>query len=262
MCEQKKKQINPKKDTETINKIRTINSKLRDSLNLLLHQDEWNVKNGEIEWPGSSQWEIMMGAILVQRSSWKNTKKALENLKNNNLDTPEKILNIEIKHLSDMIKPAGFPTRKAKTIIELAKLIKKHSSIDNFFKTRNVRNALLSIYGIGDETADVIMLYAGHLPAIPVSEYTRRILSRVLAVNKKFTYKQWQTLISASLNTISDYKAFHALMSELGYHYCKPKPLCIKCPLSSVCSYAMQHKIYMHEENCPNHGKDISINKT
>ncbi|MEM3832337.1 MAG: endonuclease [Thermoprotei archaeon] len=238
MRREKKRQTN--QDIEDI--IITIYNKLYESTNLLTNKDEWSIKDGKIEWPGNSSWEIMIGAILIQRSSWRNTAKALENLRKNELTTPEKILSIDIEQLSNIIRSAGFPARKAKTIIELAKLIKKYSSMDNIFKTQNIRNLLLNIYGIGNETADVIMLYAGQIPTIPISDYTKRILSRVLGINKKLSYKEWQTLLLKSLHTLSNYKNFHALTSELGYHYCHPKPLCTKCPLSSMCNYAFQHK--------------------
>ena len=242
--------------------IRNIYNKLYTSMNLLIHQGEWNIKDRNIEWPGNSSWEIMIGAILVQRSSWRNAAKALENLRKNDLTTPEKILNISDAQLSSIIRPAGFPTRKARTIRELAKLIKKYSSIDKLFKIQNLKDLLLNTYGIGNETADVIMLYAGQIPTTPVSEYTKRILGRVLGVSKKLSYKEWQDLLLKSLQALSDYKNFHALMSELGYHYCRPKPLCIECPISSMCNYAHQHKKYMHEINNLNHGKDSGINKT
>ncbi len=261
MRKKKRTQINQNiEDTRTT--IRDIYNKLYTSINLLMHQGEWNIKDKNIEWPGDSSWEIMIGAILVQRSSWRNAAKALENLRKNNLTIPEGILNISDEQLSNIIKPAGFSTRKARTIIELAKLIKKYSSINKLFKIQNLRDLLLNIYGIGNETADVIMLYAGQIPTIPVSEYTKRILSRVLGISEKLSYKEWQDLLLKSLQALSDYKNFHALMSELGYHYCRPKPLCVKCPVSCMCSYSRQHKKYMHEINNPKHGKDSSINKT
>jgi len=240
---------NIKEERELISKIRAVNELLRGSLNELLHQNEWYIKEDHLEWPGNSAWEIMMGAILVQRSSWKNVSKVLENLRNNNITSPKNVLQTKTRTLIEIIKPAGFSSRKARSIKELAKLIERHGSINDLFNGsfKYVRRALLSVYGIGDETADVIMLYAGNMPAIPVSDYTKRILNRVLGIKEKYTYDTWQRLISNALNSISNYKTFHALMSELGYHYCRPKPRCLYCPLSLICEHAQSHKKYMYE---------------
>jgi endonuclease-3 related protein len=229
---------------ELINKIRKVNELLRNSLDKLLYQNEWYIQKDHIEWPGNSAWEIMMGAVLVQKSSWKNVSKVLEKLRSKNIASPKHVLQVKTKTLIKIIKPAGFSERKARTIKELAKLIEKHRSIDALFNRsfKYVRETLLNVYGIGNETADVIMLYAGNMPAMPVSDYTKRILSRVLGIKKEYTYDIWQQLISNALNSIPSYKTFHALMSELGYHYCRPKPRCLNCPLLSICDYAHSHK--------------------
>lgn len=238
-----------KEKTKLINKIRAISELLQNSSDKLLHQNEWYIRENHVEWPSNSAWEIMTGAILVQRSSWKNVSKVLEKLRINNIVSPKNVLQIKTKTLIKIIKPAGFPARKARSIKELAKLVERHGSINDLFNKsfKYIRKALLSVYGIGNETADVIMLYAGNIPAMPVSDYTKRILSRVLGLEKEYAYDVWQELISNALDSISNYKTFHALTSELGYHYCRPKPRCSNCPLLLICDYAESHKKYMYE---------------
>ena len=154
--------------------------------------------------------EISMGAILTQNTSWKNVEKAINSLKENNLSSPKKILDAPIDMLAETIKSSGYYNQKAKKLKKFAKFF-----LENENKTPS-RDSLLEIWGIGKETADSILLYAYKQPYFVIDNYTKRIFNKFLNLNIE-PYDEWQNLFHKSLQ--KDYKIFnefHALIVAEG----------------------------------------------
>jgi endonuclease-3 related protein len=215
-------------------------------------------KFGELNWwpvdknyhkkTGSDpRFEVMAGAILTQNAAWLNVEKALKNLKSKNILDLKKISDIDIEKLQKMVKPTGFFKQKAKRLQDLASYILNNyqGNLDSFFKRdlQEIREELLSLNGIGPETADSILLYAGNLPIFVVDSYTKRICLR-LPLNVNPTYDEIQKYFENKLskkyqkNEISKiYNELHALIVILAKIYCKSKPECNKCPLRKYCMY-------------------------
>ncbi len=173
--------------------------------------------------------EIIIGAILTQNTSWKNVEKALNNLKKEKALSLEVIKHINEAKLKELIRPAGFFERKSKVLKDVSfKLDKKPS-----------RELLLSIRGIGKETADSIMLYAFDELYFVVDLYTKRFFSRVF--NKDFlklSYDEVQSFIQRNIDEdITLYKEFHALIVRHSKDLCKKSPSCYLCFLRN-CYYA------------------------
>ena len=193
-------------------------------------------------WPAESSFEVILGAILTQNTSWHNVEKALKNLKRVNGLEPENIAALTGDDLINAIRPSGFYKQKAKTIkafLEYYKY-KYNYKIRNIPKTTLdiVRQELLSIYGIGEETADCILLYAFNIPTFVVDEYTKRILSRVGFIETAVTNTLLKDIIENALQkNTSLYNEFHALFVNLGKEYCRKNPKCQNCPLRDACAH-------------------------
>lgn len=196
---------------------------------------------GEMHWwPGEGQFEIIVGAILTQNTSWKNVERAIGNLKKNNLLAPEKMNAISEKRLAEIIKPSGFYNQKAKKLKEFLNFLFKRASgrCEELFKEElfSLRKEFLSIRGIGNETADSILLYALNKPIFVVDAYTKRILTRHKIVSEKTDYNAIQRLFMENLpNDVKLFNNYHALFVKLGKNICKKtNPLCKVCPLNEV----------------------------
>ncbi len=188
-------------------------------------------------WPGDSTWEIMVGAVLTQNTNWNNVVKAIQNLKRENLLSPDALYKVEENRLADLIKPSGYYNIKTKRLKNLVNFVfdEYQGSEDLMFKEESgiLREKLLSIKGIGPETADSILLYAGNKPFFVVDSYTRRIFSRHKLIPKKANYKQIQDFFSLNLEPdVSLFNEFHAQIVMLGKTICKNnQPNCVICPL-------------------------------
>jgi len=176
--------------------------------------------------------EISFGAILTQNTSWKNVEKALKNLIDNDLMDFEKVSFTDKKRLQEIIRPAGFYKRKSETLIQFSKKVK------NIEKNSITRDFLLSIKGIGKETADSILLYALDKPYFVIDAYTKRIFSRLGLIDKNMDYDQIQRIFHKNLpDDIQIFKEYHALIVKLGKNFCKKKPECRNCPLFANCRF-------------------------
>lgn len=190
-------------------------------------------------WPADSSIEVIIGAILTQSTSWKNVEKAVQNMKKKGLMTPEALYKAEEQSLAEIIRPSGYYNMKAKKLKAFVNFLFNRFSgdLDEMFKTPTalLRKELLSIYGIGEETADSILLYAGNLPVFVVDAYTRRIFSRLGFFGEETTYAQIQRLFMDNLPPDPYlFNEYHALIVALGKDYCrKTKPNCSGCPLRS-----------------------------
>jgi len=193
------------------------------------------------------RFEVIVGAILTQNAAWSNVEKALINLKNKKLVDIKKISKIDIKILKEMIKPTGFFNQKAKRLKDIAVFLESRyqANLDKFFKRslKEIRKELLMLNGIGPETADSILLYAGNLPIFVVDAYTKRICKRLpIKINPTYddiqNYFQKNLLKKYKKNEISKiYNELHALIVIHAKTYCKNKPECTICPLQKICMY-------------------------
>jgi len=191
----------------------------------------------------NQQLEVVFGAILTQNTSWKNAEKAIIELNEHSLIDISKIAKIENEKLAYVIKSSGYHSQKAKKLKNFCGfLLKKHDgSLKRLFRMdiRNLREDLLSVNGIGPETADSIILYAAQKPIFVIDAYTKRILSRVGCGESD--YDSLQKLFMENLeNNEKLFNECHALLVRLGKNICKKEPLCQKCPLNARCGYAQK----------------------
>jgi len=182
--------------------------------------------------------EIIFGAILTQNTSWKNVEKAMIELNKENLIDVNKIKKIEKGKLAKIIKSSGYHNQKAEKLKIFSEFLSKkyNNNLKKFFKKniKALREELLSIKGIGPETADSVILYAAEKPIFVVDAYTKRIIKRIGF--EESSYDELQNLFMESL--ARDHKLFneyHALLVELGKNYCKKRPLCAECPVNGFC---------------------------
>lgn len=190
-------------------------------------------------WPGDSPFEVVIGAILTQNTNWSNVEKAIANIKDASLLTPHKFHQIGVCDLAKLIKPAGYFNVKAKRIKKFIDWLFENydGSISRMFDTDLglLREGLLSVNGIGPETADSILLYAGNKPTFVVDTYTYRIFSRHNLISEDSTYYDIKSFIEESIpEDIKLYNEFHALLVQLGKEFCKPKRRCELCPLNGL----------------------------
>lgn len=193
--------------------------------NIYGSQNWWPVHQGQ-----DKVAEIVVGAILTQNTSWKNVEKAIDNLIKANCLSFDKIVNIPLSELMELIKPAGFYSRKSVVLKETSKLF--------LIKPEPARQELLAIKGIGKETADSILLYALDKPYFVVDSYTKRLIHRTGFCDEKISYDNLQKLITENIpEDIELYKEFHALIVEHCKVFCKKKPNCEICPIRQECQY-------------------------
>lgn len=189
-------------------------------------------------WPAETPFEMLIGAILVQNTSWRNVEKALVQL-GEFLD-PKTIEHLPEDELAQLIKSSGFFNIKAKRIKAFIQWFNKYEYDIEKIKQidkQTLRTELLSIYGIGRETADAMLLYAFHKPVFVVDAYARRIFTRIgkdVPASYDLFRKQVESELPADLILLQEY---HALLVEHGKVHCKTKPLCLGCPLNDLCDY-------------------------
>ena len=188
-------------------------------------------------WPGETPFEVVVGAILTQNTAWANVEKAIANLERAGALTIESMEALREPDLAELIRPSGYYRQKAKKLKAfLAYLRRRHrGSLERMFRlpTRQLRRELLSIHGIGEETADSILLYGGAHPIFVVDAYTRRILERHEMIPAGASHQQIQQLFHQKvLPNAPVYNEFHALLVETGKRHClKSAPRCAGCPL-------------------------------
>ena len=188
-------------------------------------------------WPSDSPFETMLGAILTQNTSWGNVEKALSNIKDANLLDSSKLFQCPESTLEELIRPAGYfrqKTKKIKIFLEWF-LVQKGGNLDALRQqeTKSLREELLSLWGIGPETADAILCYALDHPVFVNDAYTVRLLSRHSLVEKSAKYEEIRKFAQKALpGELAYLKEAHALFVKAGKTYChKQKPDCRSCPL-------------------------------
>jgi endonuclease-3 related protein len=190
-------------------------------------------------WPADTDLEMMIGAILTQNTSWSNVEKAIQNLKGKDLISIKGLSDLPTPMLAEYIRPAGYYNLKARRLKNLISLIEnKHDGdLKGLFSlhTERIRKELLSVKGIGLETADSMILYGARRALFVVDTYSHRILSRHGLIEEGAGYFEVQTLFMDTLpHDVELFKEFHALLVKTGKGFCRRKPLCPSCPLESV----------------------------
>lgn len=187
-------------------------------------------------WPGETPFEVLVGAVLVQNTAWKNVERAIANLREQGLMTPQKLYDLAPDELAELIRPAGYFRLKAQRLRNLLKLIveKYDGSLETLFDqdVESLRQELLTVKGIGPETADSIVLYAAGLPSFVVDTYTHRVLSRHGWIEPEADYHQIKEHFESQLAVdVPLYNEYHALLVRVGHHHCRKTPNCEGCPL-------------------------------
>ena len=188
-------------------------------------------------WPGDSTLECVLGAVLTQNTSWTNAEKAISNLKKENIISIKKLSSISADALASVIRPSGYYNQKALKIKHFITFVVDtyEGNLEKMFgeETGELRNKLLTIKGIGPETADTILLYAAQKPVFVIDAYTYRVLSRHGLVPEYTTYDEMQELFMDSLPSDSGvFNEYHALLVRVGKEHCRKRsPLCEGCPL-------------------------------
>ena len=187
-------------------------------------------------WPAETVLEMMVGAILTQNTNWKNVEKAIQNLKKRQLLSLDALYSIPDIELAKEIRPAGYYNIKAGRIKNLINFVMDRYGGDLSMllkdKTQALKRGLLSIKGVGPETADSILLYACHRPVFVIDSYTHRILNRHNMTQEETSYYELQDLFTDHLpDDPALFNEFHALIVQTAKNYCRKKPLCDRCPL-------------------------------
>ncbi len=190
-------------------------------------------------WPAKTPFEIIVGAILTQNTNWKNVEKAIINLGQANLLSPMALKKTSLSKLAAAIKPAGYFNVKAGRIKNFVDfLFEEYGGRLDLMKKENLkilRPKLLSVNGIGPETADSILLYALEKPIFVVDNYTKRILLRHSLIEPQADYHAIQAKFMRELKAdIQLFNEYHALIVQLGKDICKTKPECERCPINHI----------------------------
>jgi len=194
-------------------------------------------------WPAEEPFEVIVGAILTQSAAWGNVEKAIANLRAANALSPKALRQLSTSKLAKLVRPCGYYNAKARKLKSFAYWLGNHHGDDLIrLFARDIdelRQQLLSINGIGQETADSIILYAADKPIFVVDAYTRRIISRIGLAPAKNSYADYQTLFMENLSPDAAlFNEYHALLVYLGKKVCRPRPLCSQCCLSSICQFS------------------------
>lgn len=191
-------------------------------------------------WPADEPFEVMVGAILTQSAAWVNVEKAIASLKRAGALSPQALRRMRVQELAALIRPSGYYNAKALKLKSLASWLgdsfnddlSRFSSVD----TAGLRRQLLSVHGIGEETADSILLYAAAKPVFVIDAYTRRIVSRIGTAPDGNSYAHYQRLFMDNLPPdVQLFNEYHALLVRLGKDACRKKPLCERCCLGEMC---------------------------
>ncbi len=193
-------------------------------------------------WPGDTPFEVIVGAILTQNTSWKNVERAIENLKNESVLSPEGIRSVPVERLETLLVPSGFFKIKTKRLKHFVDFLfeRYRGDLDKLLslELELLREELLGVNGIGKETADSIVLYAAEKPSFVVDAYTRRVFERLGILEKDVEYDEIKQYFEENLpEEVKIYNEFHAFIVALAKDVCKKKPVCKMCPLQDMCIF-------------------------
>jgi endonuclease-3 related protein len=188
-------------------------------------------------WPARTPFEVIVGAILTQNTAWVNVERAIANLRRERLLTPAALQRVPLAKLARLVRPSGYFRQKAKKLKAFVRFLRERfgGSLVRMFRTptAELREMLLAVHGIGPETADSILLYAGQHPVFVVDAYTKRVLARHGLVGEKAGYEEVRALFERKLPRDAQlYNEYHALLVQVGKNWCRPRePQCAACPL-------------------------------
>ncbi len=189
-------------------------------------------------WPAETPFETIVGAILTQSVNWGNVEKAIDNLRREGLLNPAAMNRVADKKLAELIRPSGYYNMKARKLKAFLAFLDQEydGSLTAMFSQlpAGLRKKLLGVYGIGPETADSILLYAGHYPIFVIDAYTRRLFHRLLKIPEDIAYHHLQERMMAALSPDAKrFNQYHALIVRLAKENCRKKrPYCQDCPLA------------------------------
>jgi endonuclease-3 related protein len=189
-------------------------------------------------WPADSPFEVMVGAVLVQNTAWKNASTAISSLKKAGMMSPSAIQKTPVGHLASLIVSCGYFNIKAKRLSALCEWLVDQGDIDLLKRLplKSLRKDLLGVYGIGPETADDILLYALDKPAFVIDAYTRRLFSRLGLVQYDAGYEELRTGFEQALDTdVGLFNQYHALIVVHAKDVCRNNPVCEACCLNEEC---------------------------
>jgi endonuclease-3 related protein len=213
---------------------------------LQIYQKLMNSYGPQHWWPADEPFEVIVGAILTQSAAWTNVEKAIANLKEAKALSPRALRQLSQPELAQLIRPCGYYNAKALKLKSFAHWLEKNytDDLDKLFASdiAYLRQQLLSIHGIGEETADSIILYAANKPIFVIDAYTRRITSRIGITPDDNSYTAFQSLFMNNLPPDARlFNEYHALLVHLGKNVCRKQPLCLQCPLNDICHYTALH---------------------
>ncbi|MGL4512283.1 MAG: endonuclease III domain-containing protein [Lacipirellulaceae bacterium] len=196
-------------------------------------------------WPGDSAYEMMVGAILVQHTAWRNVEHAIAALGGAGVLSFDRLASIDVGALAELVRPAGPPRVKAERLHALAKFVidEADGSTDRLFEgcddregALGLRRRLLGVRGVGPETADAILLYAGGAPVFVIDAYTRRVLARHGWASPRASYDALQGAFEGALpRDPALFNEAHALLVKVAVEHCRsPRPRCEGCPLAPL----------------------------
>jgi endonuclease-3 related protein len=208
-------------------------------------------------WPGETPFEVCVGAILTQNTAWTNVERAIANLKTARVLEPEKLFTLPEAKLAELIRPAGYFNVKARRLRSFLRVLIEQfgGDLERLFagKTSAVRERLLAVNGIGPETADSMMLYAGWHHSFVIDAYTKRIFERhgwmgkcgkwkaESGENGEASYDELKSLCESALNQktgaarLDYWQDYHAQLVMVGKHFCRTRaPRCDGCPLKPL----------------------------
>jgi endonuclease-3 related protein len=219
-------------------------------------------------WPGRSSFEVIVGAYLTQNTNWSNVEKALANLRRARLLSLTAMRKVPLADLETLVRPSGYFRQKAGNLKAFISFLDEHysGSLSGMFAkpTEKLRNELLALNGVGPETADSILLYAGNHPVFVVDAYTRRLLERHGIITSKTKYEEIRSLMEQALSNANPdslatecitpnprhpvsrmssaprselaqhYNELHALIVRIGNQHCRTKAICEGCPLEHL----------------------------
>lgn len=191
-------------------------------------------------WPADTPFEVCVGAILTQNTNWGNVEKAIVNLKREGLLGPEALRDVRLEKLAEVIRPAGFFNVKSVRLKDFVAFLFERfgGSLDRMFMVdwRVLRDELLDVRGIGRETCDSILLYAGGKPSFVVDAYTKRLFSAIGLVSAKADYEEVRSLFMDNLpSDVQLFNEYHALIVQHCKEHCRKTPRCAGCSLHLLC---------------------------
>lgn len=193
-------------------------------------------------WPARTQLKVIVGAILAQNTAWTNVERALENMRRERMLTLRAIDDAPLAKLARVVRPSGYFRQKAKKLKAFVRFLREEysGSLARMFRmpTTELRERLLRVHGIGPETADTILLYAGEHPSFVVDTYTKRILLRHGWISENASYEEVQALFERHIpREVARYNEFHALIVRAAKNWCRAREArCSECPLGRFVS--------------------------